>query len=72
VDAGAITSIDYSAARVIADLLENLLRRNVTLFLVHAEPSLLNDLRRHRLTEVIAAGHVFDTLREALAAIQLG
>jgi sulfate permease, SulP family len=71
-DAGAITSIDYSAARVLEDLQQDLLRRNVTLVLVHAEPSLLNDLRRHRLTEVVAAGHVFDTLREALAAIQPG
>jgi MFS superfamily sulfate permease-like transporter len=72
VDAGAITSIDYSAARVIDDLQQDLLRRGVRLVLVHAEPSLLNDLRRHRLTQVIAEGHVFDTLREALAAIQPG
>jgi MFS superfamily sulfate permease-like transporter len=70
VDAGAITSIDYSAARVVEDLQQDLSRRNVTVVLVHAEPSLLGDLRRHRLTEVVAAGHVFDTLREALAAIQ--
>ena len=70
VDAGAITSIDYSAARVVEDLQRDLLRRGVTLVLVHAEPSLLNDLRRHRLQDVLAAGHVFETLREALAAMQ--
>jgi MFS superfamily sulfate permease-like transporter len=72
VDAGAITSIDYSAARVLGDLQRELRRRNVTIVLVHAEPSLLNDLRRHRLEDVMAAGHVFDTLREALAAKPLG
>jgi MFS superfamily sulfate permease-like transporter len=70
VDAGAITSIDYSAARVVEDLQRDLLHRNVTLVLVHAEPSLLNDLRRHRLYDVVGEGHVFDTLREALAAMQ--
>ena len=70
VDAGAITSIDYSAARVVEDLQRDLLHRNVTLVLVHAEPSLLNDLRRHRLHDVVSDGHVFDTLREALAAMR--
>jgi high affinity sulfate transporter 1 len=70
VDAGAITSIDYSAARVVENLQRDLLHRNVTLVLVHAEPSLLNDLRRHRLHDVVADGHVFDTLREALAAME--
>jgi MFS superfamily sulfate permease-like transporter len=72
VDAGAITSIDYSAARVVEDLQRDLVHRNVTLIVVHAEPSLLNDLRRHRLQDVVVAGHVFDTLREALAAMQVG
>ena len=71
VDAGAITSIDYSAARVLEDLQRDLVHRNVTLVLVHAKPSLLNDLRRHRLKDVVAAGHVFDTLRGALAAMEV-
>jgi MFS superfamily sulfate permease-like transporter len=71
-DAGAITSIDYSAARVVEELQQELRQRNVTFVLVHAEPSLLSDLRRHRLLDVIAAGHVFGTLREALAAMRIG
>jgi MFS superfamily sulfate permease-like transporter len=71
VDAGAITSIDYSAARVVEDLQRDLVRRSVTLVLVHAKPSLLDDLRRHRLKDVVAPGHVFETLREALAAMQI-
>ena len=68
VDAGAITSIDYSAARVVRDLQKELCDRGITFVLVHAEPSLLADLRRHRLSDVIGADHIFDTLREALAA----
>ena len=69
VDAGAITSVDYSAARVLRDLQQDLIRRGTALVLVHAESSLRADLHRHRLIEVIGADHIFDTLHEALAAI---
>ena len=70
VDAGAITSIDYSAARVLQALQNDLIRDGVALVLVHAQSSLRADLDRHRLTDVIGANHIFETLREALAAIR--
>jgi MFS superfamily sulfate permease-like transporter len=70
VDAGAITSVDYSAARVLRVLVDDLARAGVTVLLVHAEASLLGDLRRHRLTDVAALGRAFDTLREALAVVR--
>jgi SulP family sulfate permease len=70
VDAGAITSVDYSAARVVRDFCQDLTCSGVTLLFVHAESSLRADLERHRLLDVIGADHVFDTLREALAAIR--
>ena len=70
-DAGAITSIDYSAARVLRDLLEELLRAGVEFLMVHAPTSLLSDLSRHHLSEVIGVDHIFDSLHEALAAINL-
>ena len=69
VDAGAITSIDYSAARVLHGVQRDLLRQQITLLFVHAEWSLRDDFRRHRLLDVIGSDHIFDTLREALAAI---
>lgn len=69
VDAGAITSVDYSAARMVADLQQDLIRRGIALALVHTGSSLRADLRRHRLSDVIGADRIFDTLREALAAI---
>src|SRR5262249_6228248 len=72
VDAGAITSVDYSAARVLQILLDDLAQDRVTLLLVHAEKSLLDDLERHRVMEAIGREHVFDTLHEALAAIRNG
>jgi MFS superfamily sulfate permease-like transporter len=70
VDAGAITNVDYSAARVLRDLHEDLTRDGVVLVLVHPQSSLQADLDRHRLTDVIGADHVFDSLHEALAAIR--
>jgi high affinity sulfate transporter 1 len=69
VDAGAITNVDYSAARVLGALQDDLTRDGVVLVLVHAQSSLRADLDRHRLTDVIGADHVFDSLHEALAAI---
>jgi high affinity sulfate transporter 1 len=69
VDAGAITSIDYSAARVLADLQQDLIRRRIALVLVHTESSLRADLHRHRLSDLIGPDHIFDTLHETLAAI---
>lgn len=70
VDAGAITSVDYSAARVLLDLQKDLVGRGIALVLVHAESSLRADLHRHRLIDVIGADHIFDTLHEALEAIR--
>ena len=69
VDAGAIISIDYSAAGVLRELQQDLIRRRITLLFVHTESSLRADLQRHRLIDVVGADHIFDTLREALAAI---
>jgi SulP family sulfate permease len=70
VDAGAITNVDYSAARVLSMLHDELTRNGVGVLFVHAQASLLADLDRHRLTEVIGAHHIFETLHEALAMIR--
>ena len=70
VDAGAMTSVDYSAARVLRALVDDLSHGGVIVLLVHAEASLLGDLRRHRLVDVAAPGRAFDTLREALAVVR--
>jgi sulfate permease, SulP family len=70
VDAGAITNVDYSAARVLSVLHDDLTRTGVALVLVHAQASFLADLDRHRLTDVIGGEHIFETLHEALAMIR--
>jgi MFS superfamily sulfate permease-like transporter len=69
VDAGAITSVDYSAARMLRDLQQDLVRHGIALVFVHTESSLRADLQRHLLTDVIGADHIFDTLHEALSAL---
>jgi SulP family sulfate permease len=69
-DAGAITSIDYSASRILRNLYQELLSHDIALVVVHPEASLLSDLRRHRISDVIGADHIFDTLHDALAAIK--
>ena len=48
----------------------DLIRQGVVLVLVHAPSSLLSDLERHRLTDLIGADHVFETLHEALPALR--
>jgi MFS superfamily sulfate permease-like transporter len=70
VDAGAMTSVDYSAARVLRALVDDLSHGGVRVLLVHAEASLLGDLLRHRLADMSAPGRAFDTLREALAMVR--
>lgn len=69
-DAGAITSLDYSAARAVRDLQNDLQRAGVRLLLAHVEPYLRADLDRHRLTGILGAQNLFDRLHEALAAIR--
>jgi hypothetical protein len=44
-------------------------RAGVVLLLVHTPASLLADLKRHNVEEVIGADHIFDSLHEALGAI---
>jgi sulfate permease, SulP family len=68
VDAGAITHIDYTAARVVRELQHNLKERGVELVFAHVQGDLKADLARHQLTEVIGADRIFDRLHDALDA----
>jgi MFS superfamily sulfate permease-like transporter len=68
VDAGAITRIDYTAARVVQDLQRNLAERGVVLVFAHVQSDLKPDLERHGLTEIIGASRIFDRLHDAVDA----
>jgi SulP family sulfate permease len=68
VDAEAITNVDYTAARVVRELHQELADRGVVLVFARAPASLRADLDRHLLTEVIGPTRFFDRLHDAVAA----
>ena len=67
VDAGAITKLDFTAARIIHVLYSELQNRNVKLLFAHVQQDLQNDLKRHHLVNVMGSDSIFDQLHEALA-----
>lgn len=68
VDAEAITNVDYTAARMVRELHEELVDRGVVLVFARAPLSLKADLDRHLLTQVIGPAQFFDRLHDAAAA----
>jgi sulfate permease, SulP family len=70
VDAEAITNIDFTAARVVRELHQDLVRCGVTLGFARVSVSLKSDLDRHRLTEVIGPEHLFERLHDAIRAYE--
>jgi len=68
VDAEAITNVDYTAARVVRELHQELADRGVVLVFARAPASLRADLDRHLLAEVIGPTQFFDRLHDAVAA----
>jgi SulP family sulfate permease len=68
VDAGAITDLDYSAARTLSDLIRGLQARDIRVIFGRVTPYLRADMDRHRITPVVGASNVFETLHEALTA----
>jgi SulP family sulfate permease len=67
VDAGPITDIDYSAAKSLCDLIEELTRQNIGVIFGRVSIYLKSDMDRHGITAVVGASRVFSTLHEALA-----
>jgi MFS superfamily sulfate permease-like transporter len=72
VDAGAITDIDYSAARDLHDLCDELKGRGVFLVFGRVGPDLRGDMDRHGILALIRADRVFATLHEAIALARGG
>jgi SulP family sulfate permease len=70
VDAGAITHVDFTAARVVCELQKDLAAQGTGLVFAHVQSDLKPDLDRHHLTGVIGPNRIFDTLHEALAALR--
>lgn len=70
VDAEAITQIDYSASRVIAQLNEELSKVGVALGFARMPPDTLADFHRHHLAECIPPSRIFTRLHDALSAFE--
>jgi SulP family sulfate permease len=71
VDGEAITKIDYSASRVIAQLNDELSKSGVALGFARLSPDTLEDFRRHHLADCIPASRVFNRLHDALHAFRM-
>jgi MFS superfamily sulfate permease-like transporter len=68
VDAGAMTDIDYSAARSLRDLCDDLKHREINLVFGRVNAYLREDMDRHGITSAIGEKFIFTTLHEALSA----
>ncbi|MGC1293788.1 MAG: SulP family inorganic anion transporter [Alloacidobacterium sp.] len=70
VDAEAIARLDYSAARILRELQQNLSRGGIELGFARMSWELQADFARHHLTEVIVPSRIFSRLHDALAAFE--
>jgi SulP family sulfate permease len=70
VDAGAITKVDFTAARVLLEVQKDLSAQGTGLVFAHVQSDLKPDLDRHHLTEAIGSNRIFDTLHEACAVLR--
>jgi SulP family sulfate permease len=70
VEAGAITKVDFTAARVLLEVQKDLGAKGTGLVFAHVQSDLRPDLDRHHLTEAIGPNRIFDTLHEACAALR--
>jgi len=72
IDCSAITDIDYSAAQVMHDLLDDFARHELTVLFARVNPYMRADMDRHCLTPVVGEARIFGTLHEAVAAAGRG
>lgn len=68
VDCSAITDIDYSAARVVHDVLERLKAEQIQVFFGRVLPYARADMERHHIAEAVGQQNIFEQLHVALAA----
>ncbi|PMS38820.1 MFS superfamily sulfate permease-like transporter [Trinickia symbiotica] len=69
VDAGAITDLDYSAARTLIDFIQDLRARNIRVIFGRVNSYLRSDMDRHGVTTIVGTSNIFETLHAALAVV---
>jgi SulP family sulfate permease len=70
IDATAISGLDFSAARALAELQQDLAKIGVTLALIVIPVRHWSNLERMGLIELIGANHIFESRHACLAAYQ--
>jgi high affinity sulfate transporter 1 len=70
VDAEAVTNIDYSAARAIAELNSQLAAEGIALGFARMPPDTQADFKRHHLAKSIPPSLIFDRLHDSLRAFE--
>ena len=68
VDASAVTDLDYSAARIVRDLLGELKSKNVRVAFARVTVYLRADLDRYGIAATLGEAQIFATLHEAIDA----
>src|SRR5262249_53382882 len=68
--ASAITSVDYTPARVICDVHRQLPTQGIGLALARVDADLKPVLDRYQLSQTMRASHVFESLHDALGALR--
>lgn len=72
VDAGAMTDIDYSAARCLRDLCDELTRSEIKLVFGRVNSYLRADMDRHGIISATREALIFSTMHEAIAVTNDG
>jgi sulfate permease, SulP family len=70
VDAEAVIHVDYSAARVVGEVFQELKTGGVQFGFARMHIGLKSDFVRHHLSEIVDSGMIFNRLHEALEAFQ--
>ena len=70
IEADAIVDVDYTAARVVVTLVDELRRQNVGMAFSRVSESLRADMDRHGVTAALGAGYLFATRHAALRAVR--
>jgi hypothetical protein len=68
VDADAVTDLDYSAARIVRDLLGELASKNVRVAFARVSDFWRVDLDEHGISAMLGEARIFATLHDAIAA----
>ncbi|MDH7797210.1 MULTISPECIES: SulP family inorganic anion transporter [unclassified Beijerinckia] len=69
IDASAITDMDYSASRSVADVCTTLLQSGVEVIFARVSQYLRADLERHGIVALLGETRIFATLHEALVVV---